>query len=82
MIEEVQKLIGPTWFDFIQEDDDDGETISLETRENGDVGEEKPGQADIEEARRIYNVLKDSGKFTASPEICDEWVMIDITKKN
>ena len=78
MVDEIKKLIGPTWFD-VENDDDD--SVSLSTREHGDVGEEEPGQEDIDEARRILRAVNASSEFKATADVCDEWVSIEITKK-
>lgn len=80
---DCQSLIGHTWFDRESENEDDiyDSSIIYSTRENGDVGEEEAGQADIEEARRIIKCLR--AKFARSDyridgDVCDEWVTITI----
>ena len=76
-IKTVKTAVGGTWFDIEEEAD----TIRLDTRDHGDVGEETPGKKDVEEGRRIAKALK-----TAFPthevglEAVDEWVVVDIRK--
>ena len=78
LVEKIKGLIGNTWFDFESVDEDEiSDEISLSTRENGDVGEEEAGQADIDEAKRIIKILKDNG-FQCNGSVVDEWVQIDI----
>lgn len=74
---EIKKLIGRTWFDLI--DNEDG-SFTVESREHGDVGEEEPGINDITEAKRLVPILKEGlPGYTVKADICDEWVMIQVT---
>jgi len=57
--------------------------IELTTRQNGDVANERPGKEDIQEARRLFKLLKRKFGKIAKIEIdtVDEWTMVFITKK-
>jgi len=78
-VEAVRQAVGQTWFDIT----DDGAHIELGSRDNGDVGEERPGQVDIAEGRRLMGLLRAVFK-PASWEIkgdtVDEWVSITLRK--
>ena len=69
-----------TWFDI---DDVNRKSIMLSTRENGDVGDEEPGRADIQEAKRLWKIIKDEfgDAVKGSLEVVDEWVHLDISLK-
>jgi hypothetical protein len=70
---------------YMEEDHKDQRSLSLITRENGDVGEEEPGRADFAEARRVGQaVLKEFGKDAVSvgADYMDEWVTLNITLKD
>jgi DNA-binding ferritin-like protein len=59
-------------------------SLHLITRESGDVGEEEPGEADFDEARRVARaVAKEFGRdaFKMAMDGMDEWVTLDITLK-
>ena len=67
-----------TYFDI---DEESATTLSLSTRENGDVGEDRPGQHDIQEARRIVDQVRSqfgSANVYANWEAVDEWVHLTI----
>ena len=65
-----------TWFDW----DYDGESLIGITREHGNVGEETPGQKDIQEAKRLKGLIDkqfgDSVKVVVEP--VDEYVDIHV----
>lgn len=70
-----------TWFAL--EEDDSG-FLFYSTRENGDVGYDEPGRADIQEAMRIRKALLaeyGAGSIQAEVEIVDEWVHITVSLK-
>lgn len=77
-VEEIKKVIAGTWFDFR----DEGDRFVLDTRENGDVGSETPGQPDLREAQRMAKELKRSfPKHEVLYEALDEWVILEVSKK-
>ena len=70
---------------YMDVDDKDQRSLSLATRESGDVGEEVPGKADFDEARRVGRaVVKEFGKdaFSVSMDYADEWVTLEIVLKD
>ena len=87
MLEDVYKFLMKveTWFEM---DVDDSELvlggISMSSRENGDVGEEQAGQADIKEATRILSLVYDEfgdDDIVAYVDIIDEWVYLVVEAK-
>lgn len=77
-ITHIQKLIGRTWFDVEENEEDD---VLLSTREHGDVGEEVAGGADIDEGRRIVKALRADDGLVARLDVVDEWVHVHIRPK-
>jgi hypothetical protein len=76
----AKKTIGRTWFDLIESQD----SLCFETREHGDIGEETYGEADLTEARRIFNALKEVYPpefYIYDLDTCDEWVTLTIKKE-
>ena len=68
-----------TWFEI---DGDEDDFLSYITRENGDVGEERPGRADIMEARRLKNLLgEEFPDFRVEVEVVDEWTEVHVSPK-
>lgn len=69
-----------SWFEV---DDDETEGfLSFETRENGDVGEEQPGEADIAEARRLgREIVQKFPELGCALDTCDEWVSLNVFPK-
>jgi len=69
-----------TWFEV---EDSSSTSISLVTRQHGDVSDDRPGKEDIREASRLVKELRKRfskiAKITA--DSVDEWVMVDIIKK-
>lgn len=60
-------------------DEDDTEEILLKTRENGNVGDEEPGDKDITEAERVQKLIKKKfPDLRVSIEEVDEWVHLNI----
>jgi hypothetical protein len=72
-----------SYLDFDQEDDG---ALIFSTRENGDVGEEEPGQQDIAEAKKLRLLILQKFKsltynIDVIIEIVDEWVMLTVKNK-
>jgi hypothetical protein len=65
-----------TWFD---EDDADFKNILYATRDNGDIGADRPGKRDYQEALRLAKLIKKRFK-TVKIDIddVDEWTHLDI----
>lgn len=60
-------------------DEDDTEEILLTTRDNGNVGDETPGDADIKEAGRVQKLIKKKfPDLIVDIEEVDEWVHLNI----
>jgi hypothetical protein len=77
-VESVKKVVGRTWFDFEDQED----RIMLDTRDNGNVGDETPGQEDVTEGRRLIKALRAAFPLHhCAFEIVDEWVHVDIKKR-
>lgn len=55
-------------------------TLEFRTRENGNVGDEEPGQADISEAINTKKVLLDKypNSIKVDWETVDEWVGLSV----
>ena len=63
-----------SWFEYDEHTD---ESISFITREYGDVGEESPGQKDIDKAKQMCLRLNETFKnINATWETVDEWTYI------
>lgn len=81
-IQEVKDFIRTlnTWF-TVEDDELDPLSFGLSTREHGDVGEEMPGRADIDECNRIYSKLREKFPSTSIKfhrEVVDEWVWLTV----
>lgn len=80
-IDAIREVIGDTWFDI----QDQGLHIDLSTRDNGDVGDEKPGDEDISEGKRIHRALRKkwplSSRISIDSEQVDEWSYVTISKE-
>jgi hypothetical protein len=75
--EDIRRAIGRTYFGM----EDDDSHILLDTRSNGDVGSETPGEPDIEEGKRILKSLRENFPHHHSGiETVDEWVHVSIRK--
>ena len=60
-------------------DEDNGEEILLQTREDGSVGDETPGNEDIKEAGRVQKLIKKKfPDLRVEIEEVDEWVHLNI----
>ena len=60
-------------------DEDDTEEILLTTRDNGNVGDETAGDADIKEAGRVQKLIKKKfPDLIVDIEEVDEWVHLNI----
>jgi hypothetical protein len=69
-----------SYFEFDGEDDD--RTLTFSTRQNGDVGSERPGAEDIKEGKRIgREILSKFPETSVSLEEVDEWVMLTVKEK-
>lgn len=69
-----------TWMDVRV---DDG-FVQIDTRDNGDVGDERAGAADIAEGKRVAKALREKfPEANVELEIVDEWVslMLDFAPK-
>ena len=78
MIDDIRDFIlkQRTWFEFDDEGDD---YILLATRENGDVGNEQPGQADWREGQRLAKLIKQNfKKVKVNLDYTDEWVNLEV----
>lgn len=76
----MRAATGPTSFDF--ELVEAGKRYSMETRANGNIADEEPGEADLAEARRILPLLRAAfPQYRFKPEVVDEWVCIDVELK-
>jgi hypothetical protein len=75
---ELEEAIGGTWFEMQEEED----RIVLDTRENGDVGAESPGSADLEEAKRLASIVrKKFPRHEVRLEAVDEWVVMEVVRQ-
>lgn len=78
IIKECQRESNALYFDI--EVSEDQKRITLDTRDNGDVGEETPGRIDIESAKRLTKSLKEKfPDYKVNPDTCDEWTSVNIT---
>jgi hypothetical protein len=66
---------------YFEHDDSDDDSVTFITRENGNVGSERPGQADITEAKRLKNLIQSKFGLESEIEIVDEWVYLKISLK-
>lgn len=64
----------------LEEHYSENNTLEFRTRENGSVGDETPGEADIIEARGTKILLKDKYKDAVKVnwETVDEWVHLTV----
>ena len=75
----ILKFIGSTKTYMGVYDEDNTEEIMLQTRENGDVGYEEAGDADIKEAGRVQKLIKKKfPELRVEIEEVDEWVHLNI----
>lgn len=64
---------------YMDPDSDAGEgVLAYGTRDNGDVGEERPGRADITHARDMRKELELAFDVKVEIDTCDEWVNLYI----
>lgn len=73
----VKAAAGSTWFDCSEEYG----TIELSTRRHGDVGEERAGEPDIKEGRRLFDLIRKVFKpadWDVTCETIDEWVHVSV----
>jgi hypothetical protein len=78
---DIRTVIGNTWFDFQDEQDT---SIHLDTRQNGSVYDEAPGQLDITEGLRILAAIRavyPPTDYASAFETVDEWVCVNIHKE-
>ncbi len=64
---------------YFELDDSDEDSITFITRENGDVGSERPGRADVVEANRLKNLVENKFGLDCEIETVDEWVYLRIS---
>lgn len=78
-VETVKAALGRTWFDV----SDEGSNIEISTRDNGDVGSERAGDADRKEGQRLLALLRKTFKpanWISDYEVIDEWVHVNLRK--
>lgn len=79
-IDEVKKFVDRlnTWFNL---ESDTHNSLSYASREYGDVGEEKAGKQDQDEASRIHQALRTEfgAAVNVEVDVVDEWVSIDVS---
>ena len=77
----VLKAIASTKTYMDVEDEDDMREIFLSTRENGNVGNETPGRADMKEAERVQKILqKKFPDLKFGIDTTDEWTNLQISQ--
>lgn len=57
---------------YMEFDNEDDEQVVFATRQNGDVGSERPGSKDVAEAKRLAKLIKDEFNLECEVEIVDE----------
>ena len=62
-----------SWFQH-----DENDTLMFSSREYGSVYDEEPGQADLDEGRRLAKLIKEKFGVTCELEIVDEWVILTV----
>lgn len=67
-----------SYFELDSREDD---AILFATRENGNVGNETPGQKDLTEAGRLKKLIEDKFKLRCEIEEVDEWVHLTVVLK-
>lgn len=83
-IKKVVKFICEQKTHFQLADDNFISTATMfETRDNGDVGEEEYGMADVKEAQRLAKLVNEKfpNEFKMNLSTCDEWVTLEISEK-
>lgn len=82
ILKQVQKFLKSerTWF---QDDGSDENVVVFVTRDNGSVGDEKPGKEDFKEAQRLKKIINKKFKNKVNIQIddVDEWTHIEVTEK-
>ena len=82
VLKEVLKFLKSqrTW---LEDDGSDENVVIFVTRDNGDVGKEKPGKADMAEAGRLAKLVskKFGNKVNIDVDYVDEWSHIEVTEK-
>jgi hypothetical protein len=72
----IKSVVGRTWFDVREEVE--GEFM-IDSRDNGDVGEETAGVEDIREGKRMLPLLREAfPDAKVSGQVVDEWVIITV----
>ena len=77
----ILEFIGKTdtWFDL--HTDVDEATIVFATRENGNVGDERIGEEDWQEAIRLADLINSNfPNYNWEVAPCDEWVNLTLTR--
>jgi hypothetical protein len=78
-IDEVERFVKSlrTWFEVHEKGPDE---ISYDTREHGDMENDRAGREDVLEARRVVEALRKQygEQLSVKAETVDEWVMIEI----
>jgi hypothetical protein len=79
-LETIKEEIHRTsWFRY--EEDIDGDTITLSTRDNGNVGDGTPGKEDQREAWFLKRKFEEKYPVDIEVEEMDEWVIIVVILK-
>lgn len=79
-LQEVRAFVATlnSWFST-QEEENGSKYLLIDTRDNGDVGDESPGQKDIAEGRRIAKALREKyPELNVSLDVVDEWVQVAV----
>lgn len=79
IFQDVKKFIARqrTWLELEEES---RTSLYFSTRDNGDVGSERPGREDLREARRLALLVNKefAGQVKASFDYVDEWTNLDV----
>ena len=75
-IEEIKAFVKEN--SYFELDCDSEDELAFITRENGNVGDETPGNEDLVEGRRIVKLINEKFDITATTDEVDEWVYINI----
>jgi hypothetical protein len=75
-IEEIKAFVKEN--SYFELDCDNEDELAFITRENGNVGDETPGNEDLVEGRRVVKLINEKFDITATTDEVDEWVYINI----
>jgi hypothetical protein len=73
--EKIKLFVANNSYIELNDDDDDSNEVRFTTRQNGNVGDEEPGQEDWNEIVRVAKLLKVEfpDKLKCTGETIDEW---------